>query len=142
MKKEVVFAIVIGFTIGLIITFGVYTAQKALKEKGAAASPSPTPQLEASPAPSHTLSISSPEDEDLVSTDHVDVTGTTTPNSIITIVAEKDQLITYADAAGKFSASVPLIGGANQITLTALSDTGAKASQELTLVYSTATIEP
>ncbi|MCJ7829738.1 hypothetical protein MUP50_01460, partial [Patescibacteria group bacterium] len=32
MKKEILIAIIIGFVLGLVITFGIWTANKSLKE--------------------------------------------------------------------------------------------------------------
>ena len=141
MKKEVLLAIIIGFAIGLIITFGIYTAKKALNQypNATQATPTPTP---VSTTPSHTLTITQPETETVHDQDTLTLTGTTSPDSIVTIFTEEDETIVSADSTGKFSAPIKLIGGANDITVTAITSDGLTATAELTLVYSTVTIEP
>ena len=63
MRKEIVIAICVGFVIGLIITFGIYTANRALKQKSQpAAELSKTEVSSSSPAaPRLILEISEPE---------------------------------------------------------------------------------
>ena len=141
MKKEVSLAIIIGFILGLIITFGIYTANKALKNRQASStSASPSPQAQASPTPSHNLTVTSPADEALLDQDQISLTGSTSAHALVTILTEKQQLITYADASGNFQVEIKLIGGANDIFVTALTPQGQEAKTQLTLVYSTAKI--
>ena len=52
------------------------------------------------------------------------------------------EVIVYADTTGKFSTPVTLVGGANDITITAITPEGLTATTTLILIYSTATIEP
>ena len=56
MRKEIIIAIGVGFVIGLIITFGIYTANKALKQKS-----QPTAELPQAETP-----LPSPVDETAV----------------------------------------------------------------------------
>lgn len=142
MKKEVILAIVIGFGLGLVITFGVYTAQKALKRTSTTPSPAPTTDQPLAGIPSHSLTITTPEDESLIGENTITVTGNTSPNSLVTLVTETEAIVIYANDQGSFQAEIKLVGGANDITLTSITPTGLKAEQQLTLVYSTAKIEP
>ncbi len=61
MRKEVLVAIIIGFGLGLVITFGIWTANKALKT---AAPPTPPTEekeeVTPTPAPTLELLITSP----------------------------------------------------------------------------------
>ena len=148
MKKEVLVAIGIGFGLGLIITFGIWTANKSIKQfSSSKVTVSPLPAL-TSPAPSPTpdqtnnqLSISSPDDEALVNTDSVTLTGKSTPKAVIAITYEDAETITEADANGNFSTNVDLVGGYNTIVVTALDPaTGTESSQTLTVTYTTAKI--
>ena len=145
MKKEVFLAIAIGFALGLIITFGIWTANRSLKQANqnkttttiTVTSPSPAP--ESQPTTSG-LVISSPEDESLVTKNSAVVTGKASPNSIVVILAENDEQIMAADANGNFSTDVTLTTGYNNITVTAYDSTGKAESQMLTVTYSTAKI--
>ena len=61
MKKEVLIAIIVGFSLGLIITFGIYRAQKSLSERAESKNTDQdTTQIEGTANIS--LSITQPED--------------------------------------------------------------------------------
>lgn len=141
MKKEVILAIVIGFSLGLVITFGIYTARQALN-RHQSANPSPSPQSAPAATPVHNLTLTAPENETVFTTAEATISGTTTPNALITLFTEDTELLVYADNTGKFSAPITLVGGSNDITVTAVTPDGLTATAQLTLIYSTATIEP
>lgn len=149
MKKEVFLAIAIGFALGLVITFGIWTANKSLKNAPAVAKASPTPATQTSvlPTPASqpsaqnlSLSITSPEDEALVNTDTVSLTGKTSPNALVAIMYEDEQQITQADARGEFSATIDLIAGYNNISVTAFDSEGKDTTQSVVVTYTTAKI--
>lgn len=147
MKKEVIIAIAVGFGLGLIITFGIWTAQKSLKKIKAptllptpspvsqVASPSPTPPVVANSS----LVVTSPEDESLVNTDTINITGKASPKSVISVTFEDGQMLAEADSVGNFTVGVDLIGGYNTIVVTATDPlTGIESGQTLVVTYSTA----
>lgn len=147
MKKEVLVAIGVGFGLGLVITFGIWTANKSLKQLGApkvAASPlpvktvpSPTPVTETT----SDLTITSPENEALVNKSTLTVTGKFLPIFPVTITYEDDETIVETDASGSFSADIVLIGGYNTIVITGIDlSTGVESSQTLIITYTTAKI--
>ncbi|KKU02925.1 MAG: hypothetical protein UX93_C0005G0002 [Microgenomates group bacterium GW2011_GWC1_47_20] len=142
MKKEVILAISIGFALGLIITFGIWTANQSLKNL-----PQPSPKASVAPSPTpnnqlanNQLTINIPDDEALVSTDTVTLSGTTTPKATLLVVSENGEQTTVADASGAFSLDVDLITGFNTITVYSYSTDGQEASKSLTITYSTAKI--
>ncbi len=143
MKKEVILAISIGFALGLIITFGIWTANQSLKNLP---QPSPKASVPPSPTPSNSqitnnqLTINTPDDEALVSTNTITVSGTTTPVATLLIVSENGEQTTLADASGNFSLDVDLITGFNTITVYSYSTDGNEASKSLIITYSTAKI--
>lgn len=150
MKKEVLLAIGVGFALGLIITFGIWTANKSLKKANIAkiatvfSTPSPT-TISSTPVPSPisntALTITSPEDESLVATDTINITGKASPKSIISVTYEEGQMLAEADVNGNFTVGVDLIGGYNTIVITATDPlTGVESSQTLIVTYSTAKI--
>jgi len=143
MKKEVLIAIIIGFGLGLVITFGIWTANKALKE----AAPSTTGEeeqeevaAEPTPVPALDLMITSPEDNTLSDKEIIEVSGRTVAEAIITIIYPDGETILEADQDGDFSTEISLIGGDNQIKISAFDKEGERVSQTLTVVYSTAKI--
>ena len=143
MKKEVFLAISIGFILGLIITFGIWTANKSLKQlPQTTPTPSPVPVTSLSPTPSSsvTLTLTSPEDESLTSQNSVTVSGKTFPNASVAITSESGEQIITADSSGNFSSSVDLDGGYNTITAAAFDQTGNSSSQSVTVTYTTSKI--
>jgi hypothetical protein len=139
MRKEVIIVVIIGILIGAIVAYGIYTAQTAIRKqqdqfKVSEQLPSPEP----TPIVSHTLTIIEPANESISDQEEITITGSTTPNAVITIFTEENEYLLSADAEGAFSAAVTLIGGANDIIVTAFDEQGNRAEQVLTVVYSTA----
>lgn len=142
MPKEALIAIIIGFLFGLLITFGIYTANRSLKERAAPlASPPATSPTLASPPPVPTLVIDSPENESLVDEEEIIINGRTSPEAIIAIFTESNEHLLTASREGTFSASIRLIKGVNNIKVTAVDKMSQKVEKNLTIVYSTAKIE-
>lgn len=141
MRKEVLIAIIIGFGLGLVITFGVWTANQALKK---AAPPSaPTEEVVTTPTPApeeFSLIINSPEDESISKEEKIEVTGKTAPEATVVILYQEGEKIIQADSQGNFSSEITLVGGPNQIEITAYDESGNEVSKTLTVVYSTAEI--
>lgn len=140
MKKEVIIAIIIGFIIGLIITYGIYRAQLAYQGNPTTESQQTSPQDDQS-APSHGLNVTSPIDETVISSESVTISGATTANSYITAVTADSEEFTQADSSGNFSLTYELQAGANLISLTTISPQGETATTDLTLIYSTADLD-
>jgi len=142
MKKEVILAIVIGFGIGLLITFGIYTARTALDQKQTddqiAAS---LPPVSDDQTTSSTLIINTPANESLLDSDTVPLEGKSAPNSVVTIISSLENQIIPTQADGIFKTEIELEGGLNQIVISAFNESGEKTSTQLSLVFSTADIE-
>lgn len=142
MPKEALIAIIIGFLFGLIITFGVYTANRSLKEQEVEAeAPSPTAPASRESSPEALLVIDSPENESLVSEEKLVLRGRSNPEAIIAIFTEENEHLLTASKEGTFSAEITLVKGVNNIKVTAVDKENQKTEQDLTIVYSTATIE-
>lgn len=145
MKKEILIAIVIGFILGLVITFGIWTANKSLQENN---SVQKTQENENQPITNEntpveekiSLSIISPQDNSLLDQEKTEIAGKTTPLANIVILFEDGEEIIQADEQGEFKKEITLSGGANEITITAFDQDGNEASKILNLVYSTAQI--
>lgn len=134
-------AILVGFALGLVITFGIWSANKALTSKKPPAAPEEVvPTEEITPTPAFSLSISKPEDESVSNAEKITVSGTTEPEAYVVIIGEKGEEILEADEKGIFSTEVSLVSGTNEITISAFSENGDEVSKTLNVVYSTAEI--
>lgn len=139
MRKEVIIAIIIGFGLGLIITFGIWTANRALRELPPEEAV-PTPAEEITPTPTFSLTIREPEDNSISSEEKITIAGTTAPGAVVVILYQEGEKILEADKDGNFETEITLVGGANEVEVSAYDSKGNEASQTLTIVYSTAEI--
>lgn len=142
MKKEVIIAIIIGVAIGLVVTYGIHTAKSALNHPLENPQPSPSsanPSVQETNE--HQLQLGSPQDYAIVPDDKLNVSGTTTPHSLIAIIGSADQNTALADAQGNFVASLSLQPGANLITVVSYAQSGNEAKTELIVVQSAANLD-
>lgn len=145
MKKEILIAIIIGFVLGLVITFGIWTANKSLKE-GASTQSSQITENETNITPSPQaeeklpLTIISPENNALVNQEKLEIVGKTSPKAMVAIVYEEGGKIIEADEKGDFTMEITLVGGGNEINISAFDSQNNEASKILNIVYSTAEI--
>ncbi len=139
MRKEVIIVILVGIAIGAIVTFGIYTAQTAIQRQQVKIEQSEKPDTTPSPADSsHFLQILEPANELVTEEEDISITGQTSPNAVIAIIAQESEYLLTADNEGTFSAQISLSGGANQITISSFDGEGNKVEEALTVVYSTA----
>lgn len=143
MKKELFLSIIIGFGLGLLIMFGVYTANRALKEASQIQSPIVEPKATSSATPEsslQTLTIVSPLDQAIIKEAKTILSGVTSPGSWVVILSEKGEKAVLADNEGNFEAEITLIGGENEIEIISVAENGERASKIITVVYSTVEI--
>ncbi|MEK7497434.1 MAG: hypothetical protein AAB656_00775 [Patescibacteria group bacterium] len=131
MRKEVIFAILAGATLGLIIAFGIWRANTAIKPL---LTPSPAPSSE--PATAVDLSIAKPDNQSVVTTSTVTIEGITLPDSQVAISGESKNYAVQATNKGSFSQKVELIGGLNEIKVFTFDKNGSSKQKTLLLVYS------
>lgn len=144
MRKEVLIAIIIGFALGLVITFGVWTANRAIKET-APQEEGPAEEVEVeeptpTPIPQLSLTITAPKDNSISNEEKIEVSGKTAPQAIVVILYQEGEKILEADEKGSFDTEITLAGGANEIEISAHDQEGNETTQILTVVYSTAEI--
>lgn len=140
MRKEVIFAILIGLSLGLVITYGIYRARMSLNtppqllsENGT--SPTPSPETVSN------LLITNPDDEAIVDQKQIPVAGTTTANAFIVVIVNDNEYITTADETGNFSVEVELANNSNVIQVFTLDEDGSQSMKELTVIYTTQPLE-
>ncbi|MFH2061764.1 MAG: hypothetical protein ABIJ43_02150 [Candidatus Beckwithbacteria bacterium] len=144
MKKEALIAIVVGLILGLIITVGIYTANRSinqLKANKVAKSDTTATPLPPNQPEEKSLEITSHESFDLINQSEVTLSGIAWSDAVIALLTEDQELLTTADPDGIFSFNFDLIKGYNEIQVIATDDTGETNSKSLILTYSTTKIE-
>jgi hypothetical protein len=134
MRKEIIFAILAGVTFGLIIAFGVWRANVALKPDGV----STTAPEDTSNAVQGDfgITIAKPQDYQVITTSSAALTGISKPDVWIVISTEEEDYVEKTDGSGEFAIEIDLVGGVNEVIITAFDTDGAEAQKKLTLVYS------
>lgn len=143
MKKEVLISIIIGFVLGLIITFGIYFAQKTSQfafEKPQVTVIEEGIDFSSPDALKKALSVISPIDQSIIKESKTTINGVTWPNSTILIVGEKGERVVASDNKGNFESEIFLDSGENNIEIRSFSENGLETSKIITVVYSTAEI--
>lgn len=140
MKKELLWAIITGFGLGLVITWGIISARRAVQP----AAPQDKVIEEVNPTPlasAISLVINTPLTDSITDQEKISLAGKTKPKAVVTVFTEEKEQIIEADEKGAFQTEIELVAGANQITVYAFDlESGAEASQSVSLVYSTAEI--
>ncbi|MBT4124596.1 MAG: hypothetical protein HN981_01645 [Candidatus Pacebacteria bacterium] len=136
MKKETIIAILVGLSLGLFITYGVYQAKTSISPE----SDKDQEILSLTPAPENEFSgelvLNSPENEIIQEDSSISVSGTTLPNSFVVIFVDNKETITSSDESGNFSIEISLENGLNIITITVLDENGRSISTERTVIVS------
>lgn len=137
MKKEVLIAIIAGFSLGLIITFGIHTAQKSVKNRTTNAVDTKD-NTGTTPNQSHIIEVVSPRPNSVIDKDVVSVSGSTSPGSLLAIIATAGTSAVTADDNGQFSTKVDLDAGPNTLIIKSYSPIGQEAEITIDVAHSTA----
>lgn len=141
MKKEILLSIIIGFVLGLAITFGIYTAKRASQTTFQKPEVSVLDEnSDQSFNINQSISVISPIDQSIIKEGKTIVSGVTSPNSTVAILGEKGERIITADQKGLFESEILLESGENQIEIYSLTEEGKETNKVITVVYTTAEI--
>jgi hypothetical protein len=136
MRKEILFAIISGIVFGLIIAFGIWRTNIALKNKKTppptSSSITPTPQQNSNIE----LVIVKPQENDIIYENPLILSGLTKSNALVVISTEERDLIISPDASGAFEKELDLDPAINSLVITSVDDSGATFSKNLTLIFS------
>lgn len=135
MRKEVIFAILSGSALGLVIAFGVWRANMAIKS-AVKTSPTPAVNIATNKTNEYELTLSTPKNHAIFTTSTVSIKGVTKPNSQIVVVAEDEDFIGVTDAKGEFEVKIDLSGGVNTLKVISMDPNDGSSEQNLTLIYS------
>lgn len=151
MIKELFLAIVLGALLGFGAT-GTYFALKKPKNVTTTQiiptiSPDPLISSTLSPTPSGqisnnslSLTITSPENETIVSNSKLSIRGSTTPLSTVIIITPIKTYQQNANTSGDFDISVDIETGFNIIQINSIDPQDNQVNQQLVITYSTAKI--
>jgi len=141
MRKELLFAIVIGLTLGLLLTYGFYRAKIAMTRPPGQNNPL-TKTASPSPTASTDLVVISPADEVVQTEKKVQITGTTKANNFVVIFINNKEQITQGDSSGNFSTEAGLETGSNVIIVHAINEDGATTTIERTVIVIAVAADP
>jgi hypothetical protein len=141
MKKEIFFAIIAGGAFGLIIAFGAWKLNSSLKLKKSATAISTNTNGEPAPVPTENTSgfkvvLVKPKALSVFNDTPTAISGITKPNSYVVISGEDGNTIVNADQTGNFTGNANLVGGPNQLIVSAFDKDGNEADTNLLVVYS------
>lgn len=138
MKKEMIISILVGLVFGLIIVYGVYTAQTSLAEPAPTQAPLvATPENKAELETESQLAVHSPEDELITDQTSLTVAGSTQKDAYVVVFINDQAQIVENDETGHFSVEVELETGSNIIQVFAVDREGQSLMEERTVVYTT-----
>lgn len=124
MRKEVVFAIIAGISIGLVIAFGAWKLAQSFKRPPVITETNKTPP----PAINAAISLNEIENYDIINKLPFTISGLSRPQSEIVLITENDDYYTKSDNQGEFSLEIDLPAGLSEIKIN---------DQKIKLVYST-----
>lgn len=148
MNKEMIIPIVVGFTVGIIVMYGIVTATRSLKDQDTV-SPEPTTITQDSPTPQSNNPTNSPQSEEsnftivnpyphaLVSDDNLIIRGFTSKNDQVVIINENTTLSTTPNDKGEFETEIKLTQGSNYLTFFSIDPQGQSKRIDQTVVFST-----
>jgi hypothetical protein len=148
MFKEIIVAIIIGGILGLGITGGYLTMQRKDQPTNKNNSviteptliPTSTNQQPNNQEKDNSITITSPENNALISTSKTTISGTTTPNSNIIIATTSETFTGKSDDKGRFEISVILDSGLNIIKISSIDSENNQKDTSINITYSTAKI--
>lgn len=135
MRKEVLLAILIGASLGLLITFAVYQSRRSVSET----QKDQVQEVLSNHANNEEvdngqLAITSPENNLIVDSQRLIVSGNTQANNFVVIFVNNEEIITNADESGNFSKEVRLNQGGNVLVIYAINQDGLVSQNTRTVI--------
>lgn len=132
MRKETLFAILAGISIGLIFAFGSWKVIKNYKSKPQTTTPRPTPKINKDLF----VTLDKTNDYDVVTTNEYKLTGTASPNSKILVLTQENDYLANTKPDGSFEIIINLPNDLSQIKILNLNNQGQFSELKLAIVYS------
>lgn len=134
MRKELLWAGVIGIAFGLIVGFGFWRVKTSVVTK-TKLFPSPTPQAVVGMP---RIVIAKPSNLDVITTTPLQVTGVTKALNWVIVSTEGGDYLSQSASDGSFSVNADLVSGLNHIQAVSIDNQGNSSSQNILGVYSAA----
>lgn len=138
MRKEILLAVFVGITLGLMITFGIYQNSEQAKS----GQNTITDQLINNPidneqvvAEDSQLVVNSPEEDFYTNEEELIVSGSSSANSFLVVLVNNQEYIGNTDDSGNFSIKVTLEEGGNLIEVNSLDEDGNSVSKQRSVIY-------
>jgi hypothetical protein len=138
MRKEILLAVFIGITLGLMITFGIYQNS----ERARVGQNNLTDQLINNPSGTQSavvetsqLVINSPEEDFFSEAEEIIVSGSSSVNSFLVVLVNDREYIGNTDESGNFSIKVTLDEGGNLIEVNSLDEDGNSVQKNRSVIY-------
>lgn len=140
MRKEILFAIVLGSIFGVVLAFGIwrFSTSPTTKNSEAGNNEPSSPDTKEVKDGEASLSLSSPQDKSVSSESSVEVSGITDPGNVIVVSTGEDDEIALADKDGSFKAGISLSAGINRVKAIAFNSQGNKKDEQIYVIYSSA----
>jgi hypothetical protein len=138
MRKELIIAIISGIIIGVIVAFGFWRANSALKPESTTSSQdNPTTESKDKPLEQTQITLAQPEEDDVITQSPVLVSGIAKPDTTLIISSENEDYIVTTSSDGSFEQEVELVGGVNDILFAYSDNENSVQNKNLRIIYST-----
>lgn len=138
MRKEILVAIFVGVSLGLMITFGIYqNSERAKTGQNTITDQLINKQTSTGAAElvDTQLVINSPEEDLLTNEAELIVAGSGNPDSFLVVLVNDTEYISSTDESGNFSIKVTLAEGGNLIEVISLDEDGQSVSKQRSVIY-------
>lgn len=138
MRKEKIILSIVAATFGILVALGGFFFYQSTKELRSnqikkITIESPTPNLEEGMF----LNITTPKDEEVVTTRTIKVSGKTVPDAKIVVLSESFEQGAVADRNGDFSTDITLSQNENILQISAIAPNGETMKLTRIVTYST-----
>lgn len=134
--KERVVIVLIAIALGIFVTtlvFFIYQQTKIVPKTNTSANS----KIKQTPKEKYFLSIEEPKDESLTEKRTIEVKGKTNPENTILISTNQEDVVAMPASDGKFSATITIDAGANNLIVRSVTPEGEEKTDTRTVTFST-----
>lgn len=140
MRKEILFAIILGSIFGVVLAFGIwrFSISPETGISGNITGDNNSSNTEIKNDGEASLSLSNPQDKSVSYEQEIEVSGITDPGNVVVVSTGEDDEFALADKDGSFKASISLSIGVNRLKAIAFNSQGGKKAEQIFVIYSAA----